>query len=114
MARVRFGPLGAGRARDAGRGAFTADEMRCIWLFNRTHMLRADAVRGDPPPADVRGMVLAMAHMAGWYPSKRRPLPGNEVLWRANRKLQPMVELLQALRQEGWLALPEGANPALA
>ena len=91
---------------------FTADEIRCIWLFNKLRQLRPDAVRGSAPPADARGMVLAMAHMAGWYPSKRRPMPGNEVLWRANRKLQPMVETLQGLRREGWLALPDTENPA--
>ena len=90
---------------------FTADEIRCIWLFNELRQLRPDAVRGAAPPTDARGMVLAMAHMAGWYPSKRRPLPGNEVLWRANRKLQPMVETLQGLRRQGWLALPEAENP---
>ena len=102
-------------ARDApelpAEQVFTADEMRCIWLFNELRRLRPDALRGSAPPADARGMVLAMAHMAGWYPSKRRPMPGNEVLWRANRKLQPMVETLQGLRRKGWLALPEAEDP---
>ena len=90
---------------------FTADEIRCIWLLNELRQLRPDAVRGDPPPGNVRGMVQAMAHLAGWYPSKRQPMPGNKVLWRANRKLQPMVGLMQGLLELGWLDLPGTENP---
>ena len=90
---------------------FTEDEIRCIWLFNKMRQLRPDAVRGDSPPGDVPGMVQAMAHLAGWYPSKRRPTPGNEVLWRANRKLQPMVGLVQGLLEMGCLDLPDTENP---
>ena len=48
--------------------------------------------------SDVRGWVVVLARMAGWRPSKRQPLPGNEVLWRACVQLQMMVRVLQAAR----------------
>ena len=36
--------------------------------------------------------------VVGWRPSKRQPLPGNEVLWRAYVRLQTMVLGMQTLR----------------
>ncbi len=36
-----------------------------------------------PPPGDIRSYVMRLARLAGFRPSKRRPLPGNEILWRA-------------------------------
>lgn len=38
------------------------------------------------------------ARMKGWRPSKRQPLAGNEVLWRAHVRLQRMVLGMQTLR----------------
>ena len=39
-----------------------------------------------------------LARIAGWQPPMRRPLPGNEVLWRAYVQLQMMVRVTQAAR----------------
>ena len=36
--------------------------------------------------------------MAGWHPSKRQRLPGNEVLWRACVQLQMIVRVTQSAR----------------
>ena len=57
---------------------------------------RADPGRALRP--DIRSWVLLMGRMAGWHPSKRRSLPGNEVLWRAYVQLQGMVRYRQAAR----------------
>ena len=47
--------------------------------------------RGQAPPPDIRSWVVWLGRMAGFRPSQRRPLPGNEVLWRAFATLQTMV-----------------------
>ena len=47
---------------------------------------------------DIRSWVVLLARMTGWHPSKRQPLPGNEVLWRACVDLQTMVRVTQAAR----------------
>ena len=89
-------------ARDAPRtpaeAVFTADEIDCIRTINRVHLLPA-AERCAAPPRDVLGMVLALARVTGWHPTKRRPLPGNEVLWRASQRIQPMVDFWQSKRR---------------
>ena len=89
-------------ARDAprtpAREVFTADEIDCIWTINRARLLPPEQ-RHAPPPRDVLGMVLAMARVAGWQPTRRRPLPGNEVLWRATQRIQPMVDFRQSKRR---------------
>ena len=47
---------------------------------------------------DIRSWVVLLARMVGWRQSKRQPLPGNEVLWRAYVRLQTMVLGMQTLR----------------
>ena len=37
------------------------------------------------PPKDIRVWVVMLARILGWQPRKRRRLPGNEVLWKAER-----------------------------
>ena len=74
---------------------FTADEIHCVSTINRVHLLPA-AERGAASPRDVLGM--ALARVTGWHPTKRRPLPGNDVLWRASQRIQPMVEVYQSKR----------------
>lgn len=37
------------------------------------------------PPEDIRGWAVMLARILGWQPRKRRRLPGNEVLWKAER-----------------------------
>ena len=39
---------------------------------------------GRAPPPDNRICVWCLARTAEFRPSRRRPLPGNEILWRAN------------------------------
>ena len=56
-------------------------------------------VRGERLlPPDIHGWVMLLGRMAGWRPSKRHPLPGNEVLWRAYVQMQGMVRFWQATR----------------
>ena len=76
----------------------TADEMEVIEAVVRTERLRPPSERGQPIGRDIRTWVILLARMTGWWPSKRRPLPGNEVLWRAYVQLQHMVRLRRALR----------------
>ena len=76
----------------------TDDERQVIGLMVRAEGLLPPAERGRPFPPDIRSWVVLLARMAGWQPSKRRPLPGNEVLWRAFVQLQMMVRVTQAAR----------------
>ena len=89
-------------ARDApetpAEEVLTEDERQVIGMVVRAERLLPPAECGRPFPADIRSWVVLLARMAGWQPSKRRPLPGNEVLWRAFVQLQTMVRVTQAAR----------------
>lgn len=76
----------------------SAGERQVIGAVVQAEGLLPPAERGKPVPPDVRAWVVALARMVGWRPSKRQPLPGNEVLWRACVQLQMMVRVLQAAR----------------
>ena len=56
------------------------------------------AERSRPFPPDIRSWEVLLARSAGWQPSIRRPLPSNEVLWRAYVQLQTVVRVTQAVR----------------
>ena len=89
-------------ARDApdtpADDVLSGDERQVIGLVVQAERLLPPAERGRPFPPDIRSWVVLLARMAGWRPSKRRPLPGNEVLWRAFVQLQTMVRVTQAAR----------------
>ena len=76
----------------------TADERQVVGTVVQAEVLQPPAERGQPLPPDIRSWVLLLARMAGWRPTIRRPLPGNEVLWRAYVQLQGMVRYRQATR----------------
>ena len=76
----------------------SADERQVIGAVAQAEGLLPPAERGKPIPPDARSWVVVLARMVGWRPSKRQPLPGNEVLWRACVQLQMMVRVLQAAR----------------
>ena len=76
----------------------TEDEREVIGIIVRGERLLPPAERGRPYPPDIRSWVVLLARIAGWQPSMRRPLPGNEVLWRAYVQLQMMVRVTQAAR----------------
>ena len=67
--------------------------------------LQPPGERGRPPPKDIWSWVILLARTTGFRPSKRQPLPGNEVLWRACVDLWRAVDGLQALRAELGVAL---------
>ena len=69
----------------------TEDEQEVIEEVVRKGRLLPPAERGKPRPADIHSWVLWLAGIAGFRPSQRRPLPGNEVLWRAFVKMQTIV-----------------------
>ena len=89
-------------ARDApetpAADVLTADEREVIGLVVRAERLLPPGERDQPFQPDIRSWVIRLARMAGWHPSKRQPLPGNEVLWRACVQLQMMVRVIQAAR----------------
>ena len=70
-------------ARDApetpAEEVLTEDERQVIGTVVRAERLLPPAESGKPFPPDIRSWVVLLARMAGWRPSKRRPLPGNEV-----------------------------------
>ena len=74
------------------------DERQVIGTVVRAERLLPPAEREKPFPPDIRTWVVMLARMAGWRPSKRSPLPGNQVMWRACVQLRTMVRLMQAAR----------------
>ena len=79
----------------------TGDEREVIGIVVRGERLLPPVERGRPFPPDIRSWVVLLApytRIAGWQPSNRRPLPGNEVLRRAYVQLQAMVRVTQAAR----------------
>ena len=89
-------------ARDApqtpAEEVLTSDEMAVIEEVAEAERLRPPRERGQPPGPDIRSWVILLARLRGWRPQLHRPLPGNEVLWKAYRQLQAMVRYRQALR----------------
>ena len=89
-------------ARDApetpAAEVLTEDEREAIGVVVRAERLLPPVQRGRPFAPDIRSWVVLLARMAGWHPSKRQPLPGNQVLWRACVQLQMMVRVTQAAR----------------
>ena len=73
-------------ARDApdtpAAEVLTDDERQVIGTVVRAERLLPPAERGKPFAPDIRSWVVLLARMAGWHPSKRSPLPGNQVMWR--------------------------------
>ena len=61
----------------------TEDERQVIGTIVRAERVLPPRERGRPFAPDIRSRVVLLARMAGWHPSKRRPLPGSEALWRA-------------------------------
>lgn len=56
-------------------------------------------VRGERLlPLEIGSWVVLLGRIAAWQPSIRRPLLGNEVMWRAYVQLQTMVRETQADR----------------
>ena len=92
----------ARHARDApetpAEGLLSEDERAMIGAFVERRQLRPPAERGTAFGSDIRSWVVLLARMVGWRPSKRQPMPGNEVLWRAYVRLQTMVLGMQTLR----------------
>lgn len=76
----------------------TEDEREAICIVVRGERSLSPAEHGWPFPSDIRSWMVLLARIAGWQPSIRHPLPGNEVLWRAYMQLQTMVHVTQAAR----------------
>ena len=56
-------------------------------------------VRGERlPPPGIPSWVVLLAHVAGWQPAMRRPLSGDEVLWRAHVQFRAIDRVTQAAR----------------
>ena len=76
----------------------TEDEQEVIEEVVRKGRLLPSAERGQLRPGDIRIWVVWLACLAGFRPSKRRPLPSNEVLWRAFVKMKTIVWFKQLTR----------------
>lgn len=93
------GPVVAGPARGtAGPASLSRPEPEGEREVVRGERLLPPDERKGPFPPDIRGWVMLLGRMAGWRPSKRRSLTGNEVLWRAYVQIQGIVLLWQNTR----------------
>ena len=84
----------------------TAGEQEVIEEVVRKGQLLPPAERGQPAPADICSWVVWLARIVGFRPSKRRPLPGNEVLWRAFVKAKSARKLPSTLAKVRAIAPP--------
>ena len=83
-------------ARIEDRRLRQADSLEKCLAFDAITAWRVFSLERYAP--DIRSWVVLLARMAGWRPTKRQPLPGNEVLWRACVQMQTMVRVTQAAR----------------
>ena len=74
------------------------DEQEVIEQVVRKRRLLPPAEHGKPRPEDIRSWVVSLARVVGFRPSKQRPLPGIEVLWRAYVKIKTIVWFNQSRR----------------
>ncbi len=73
----------------------TWDEITVLWIRVQAQELWRPTTRDRAPPRDIRTWVVWLAMTSGFRPSKRRPLPGNTVLWRACDVLGRLVRYEQ-------------------
>ena len=92
----------ARHARDAPdtpvEEVLTPDEREVIGTLVRKQQLLPPQERGRDPPPDIRTWVVWLARTAGFRPSRRRPLPGNEILWRAYSHVALIAHFQQLAR----------------
>ena len=69
-------------------------------LFALAASLGPTPPRGPPDP-DVRTLPVLTAGLAGFHPSKRRPMPGNRKLWQGMVAFSGGVMGYQAMRDHG-------------
>ena len=83
----------AGRERPEAPASelFAPVEIEVLNALLNVERIFPAALRGQPPPVDVRTTVVNLARVAGFRPSKRQPFPGVETVWKAREVLQPMV-----------------------
>ena len=91
---LQFGGLLSVRRRDR---PLSAVEMLTIRAVSEEEGILPPSERGKEPPGSILWWVRQMAGLAGHHPSKRRPLPGHEVIWQAHHLLQPMVRGTEAI-----------------
>ena len=53
-------------------------------------------LRNQPPPTDIQTTVVNLARVAGLRPTKRQPLPGDAIVWKAWQVIKPMVRWEEA------------------
>ncbi|MDE0105624.1 MAG: hypothetical protein OXN89_24870 [Bryobacterales bacterium] len=76
----------------------TQDERDLIEALVRRKRLLPPAERDCPSPKDIRTWVVWLARTSGFQPSKRRPLPGKRILWRAYVNLQKQLRVWRMMR----------------
>ena len=69
----------------------TWDEITVLWVRVQARDLWRPTARDRAPPRHIRTWVVWLAMTSGFRPSKRQPLPGNTVLWRACEILGRLV-----------------------
>ena len=69
--------LERGEPRTPAAEGLTADDRAVIASVTAAEGLREP---GEPLPPDMHRWAELLACLVGWWPSKQRPLPGNEVL----------------------------------
>jgi len=104
---LAFDAVCAWRTFDLGRAAretpqaparrfLSLSEMAAIRAVSEAELILPPAERGRTPPEDIHWWVLRLAGLAGFHPSNRRPLPGNEKMWQAHALMRPMARGIEA------------------
>ena len=74
------------------------DEEACLHTLLEAGRILPPRERGQPPARDSRTVMIRIARLVGFQPSKRQPLPGPELLWRGYHQLRFATLVWRATR----------------
>ena len=74
------------------------DEEACLHTLLEAGRILPPRERGQPPARDSRTVMIHIARLVGFQPSKRQPLPGPELLWRGYHQLRFATLVWRATR----------------
>jgi len=85
-----------------------ADELAIMQMT--VHEIQRDQpIRPSPAQTAVEFMVN-LGRIAGFQPTKRQPLPGTKILWRAHTRLMIMTQAIRDYK-DTWMLKPTAIKP---
>ena len=82
------------------------DETACLHALLEADQILPPQERGRPPAQDIRTVMIRIARLVGFQPSKQQPLPGPELLWRGYERLRLATHAWRVVRATADRASP--------